>query len=410
MRHLSTALLLLALSPAAAPTPALADDAWRPPQVPAEDLRAAAAASNRFGVDLLRVLGEGGGDVLVAPPSVLAAFAMTWAGAEGETAAQLARALRVDLPPERAHPALGALLAAGQGASDPTFAVANRLWGAGQDFRADYLRRTREAYGADLAPVDFRSDPEAARARINGWVAERTRDRIKDLLPPGTINGLTRLVLTNAVYFKGSWQARFDAQATRDGPFTRADGGQVQVRLMHQTLTAPFHRGQGFALVELPYAGGRFAMVLVAPDAHDGLPAVERALTAEALATWLGSARTQQVQVVLPRLKLEAEVDLAPVLRALGATDVFEPARADLSGMNGRVHDLHVTAARHKAFVEVNEEGTEAAAATGAVVGTRSAARPQPAVVRCDRPFLFMIRDRETGLVWFLGRETDPGR
>ncbi|MCO5165470.1 MAG: serpin family protein [Planctomycetes bacterium] len=404
MRSLPPLLLLLALTPAAA------DDAWRPREVPAEDLRAAAAASNRFGLDLLRVVGQGGGDVLVAPPSVLAAFAMTWAGAEGETAAQLARALRVDLPPERGHPALGALLAAGQGSGDPTFAVANRLWGAGEDFLPDFLRRTREAYGAELARVDFRGDPEGARERINGWVAERTRDRIRDLLPESTIDGLTRLVLTNAVYFKGSWKARFDAQATQEGPFTLASGGQVQARLMHQTLTAPFHRGQGFALVELPYAGGRFAMVLVAPDAPGGLPAVERALTADALAGWLAAARTQQVRVVLPRLKLEAEVDLAPVLRALGATDVFDPDRADLSGMNGKKHDLHVTAARHKAFVEVNEEGTEAAAATGVVVGTRSAARPEPAEVRCDRPFLFMIRDRETGLVWFLGRETDPSR
>lgn len=377
-----------------------------PPTAPADDVRAQAAAMNQFGLDLYKVVGKEAGDVFVSPPSVGAAFAMTWAGAKGQTAEQLARALHQTLPPERAHQALGAALGAGQMSSAPVFAVANRLWGAGEDFLPAYLALTREAYSAELGRVDFRADPEGARKTINDWVARQTRDRIQDLLPAGTIDPLTRLVLTNAVYFKGSWKSKFDEAATHDGPFTLASGAEVQTKLMRQELTAPYHEGDGFALVELPYEGERFAMVLLVPSRPDGVPALEGKLTADALAGWIGAARPQKVRVVLPRLKIEDQVGLVPAMQALGVTDLFG-AEADLSGMNGKPHDLYVSAAIHKTFVEVNEEGTEAAAATGVVVATRAAAAPPPEV-RADRPFLFMIRDRETGMIWFLGRETDP--
>jgi serpin B len=238
-------------------------------------------------------------------------------------------------------------------------------------------------------------------------VAQQTRDRIQELLAAGDVDPLTRLVLTNAVYFKGAWKTTFDADATREEAFTLASGERVSTPLMNQKVTAPYHEGDGFALVELPYEGERFAMVVIVPSRHDGLPALEAALDADALAGWLGAARPQKVEVTLPRLKIEAKLDLVPALQALGVTDLFDQGAADLSGMGGAPHDLYVGVAVQKAFVEVNEEGTEAAAATAVVVQARSAPAPSPRL-RADRPFLFMIRDRETGLVWFMGRETDP--
>jgi serpin B len=375
-----------------------------PPSAPAEDTKAVAAGTNQFAVDVYGAIASTKGDLFFSPASIAAAFGMTLGGAREATAEQLTKALHLALPPERAHPALGALLASPPTSTGgPEFSVANRLWGAQEDFLPAFLQLTRDAYGAELERVDFRGQPEQARARINGWVAERTRDRIKDLLADGSIVPSTRLVLTNAVYFKGAWRSRFDPAATRTGRFTLASGTAVEVPLMAQTLEAAFHQGEGFALVELPYEGDRYALVVIVPDAHDGLPAVERSLSAQTLAAWLGAASSRKVLVALPRLKIEATLDLVPVLQALGVKDLFAPGSADLSGMNG-ARDLYVGVAVHKGFVEVNEEGTEAAAATAIAVERTSA----PQELCADRPFLFLIRDRETGVIWFMGRETDP--
>jgi serpin B len=379
-------------------------DGWTPPPVSEEDRKAAASAVNQFAIDLHKQLGAQDGDVFFSPASVAAALGMTWSGAKGPTADQLAKALHLSLPPERAHPALGALLATrSEGAA--TLAAGNRLWCAPDDLLPAFLKQTRDAYGAEVGKVDFRADAEGARKTINQWIEQRTRERIKDLIPPGTLTDLTRLVLTNAIYFKGTWKEQFEKGHTRTGSFHLADATKVEVPLMHGTLPARFFAGDEVALVELPYEGDGLSMVVVVPN--DGVAALEKRLTADALARWIGSARGfSEVEVTLPKFKIEVATDLVPPLKALGVVDLFDMNAADLSGMNGK-KDLSVSAALHKAFVEVNEEGTEAAAATAVVVATRSMPEPPP-VLRADRPFLFLIRDVKTGLILFMGRETDP--
>lgn len=382
------------------------DGGAAPKAVPAEEAVATATAVNQFALDLHRELGKRPGDVFFSPASIAAALGMTWAGANGPTADQLAKALHVTLPPEKAHPALGALLAA-DASGDPTLAAANRLWCLPEDLLPAFLAATKDAYGAEVGQVDFRTDPDGARQTINRWVEERTRDRIKDLVPSGTLTPLTRLVLTNAIYFKGSWKTAFDGTETRTGTFTLATREAVGAPLMHAAVPGRFFHGDGFVLGELPYKGERLSMVVIVPAEPDGLPALEAKLTADALASWLAAARhVEKLDVTLPRFKIEQAVDLVPPLQALGVNDAFSQTLADLSGMNGK-KDLYVSAALHKAFVEVTEAGTEAAAATAVVVGVKSAAEPPP-TVRADRPFLFLIRDTQTGLILFLGRETDP--
>lgn len=374
---------------------------WTPPAAPPDDVKAAVAGTNQFAIELYRAAAAGTkGDVLLSPASVAAALGMTLAGAQGATADQLTKALRLTLPPGRTHAALGALLGAG-----PELAVANRLWGGQEAFLAPFLATTGASYGAALEQVDFANDPAGAREAINAWVADRTHDQLEELVRPEDVDALTRLVLTNAVHFKGDWQRAFEEEHTREGPFTLATGERVQTPFMWQALLTFGYQGEGFVLVELPYKGARYAMVVIVPAAHDGLPALERALTADALTAWLDGAQAREIAVSLPRFTLEASLDLTSVLGALGVKDVFDPIKADLSGMTGKKDALHLAAARHAARIEVDEAGTRVTAASSHAAGATSA--PPPAI-EVDRPFLFLIRDRDSGLIWFMGRETDP--
>jgi serpin B len=375
---------------------------WTPPAAPPDDVKAVVTGTNQFAIDLYHVAAATPGDVFLSPPSIAAAFGMTLAGAQGATQDELAKALRLTLPPERTPAALGSLLSVG-----PELAVANRLWGEqGETFLAPFLATTGSAYGAELMGVDFKQDPAGARGTINDWVEERTRGQIPELLRAGDVDAFTRLVITNAVHFEARWEEEFDADLTQDATFTLASGEEVKAPFMSRKLTTRGYQGPDFALVELPYKGGRYAMVVVVPTAHDGLPALEKALTAEALKGWLDGATQGQIAVCLPRFQLEASLDLVPVMQTLGVKDLFDPTRADLSGMTGDTAPaLFVGSARHTARVKVHEEGTEAAAATVVSVHATSAAVP---MVLANRPFLFLIHDRQSGLVWFVGRETDP--
>ena len=367
---------------------------------------------NGFAVDLYaRLRGQQAGNLFCSPQSIATALAMTSLGARGETAAEMARTLHLSVSQARLPEAYAAFLATLQAPKDGTWelSVANRLWGQhGTDFLAPFLEAVRVGFGAELGRVDFAQAPDAARQEINRWVEAETRRKIQNLLAPGSVTPLTRLVLTNAIYFRADWAERFDPKATSDQPFALPGGSTRTVPLMFRKVRAgyaglPDARAK---LLELPYRGDALSMVVLLPDAADGLGDLEAQLTAAGLEGWLAAATRREVLVYLPRFSVESRFGLAETLAAMGMPAAFS-AQADFSGMNGR-RDLSVSAVVHAARVEVDERGTEAAAATGVAVGV-SAARPQePPVFRADHPFVFAIRDRRTGAVLFLGRLLDP--
>ena len=409
MKRLGVLLMGLALAPAACggEKPA-APPAW------SADHAAVAGGADRFAFDLYARVRAGDGSRFVSPYSVHAAFGMLADGAKGGTRDEMAKVLHLPADPEKALAAgdLGRYYAAG--GKPYELRVANALWGQkGYPWDAAFLARTRERFGAGLSDADFRTDPEAGRVAVNRWVEGRTNDRIKDLLPAGSVTPLTRLVLANAVYFKGDWADPFKKADTSDQPFLKADGSKASLPLMARTGRYRHAQLDGFQVLELPYTGGELAMDVILPAAPARLPHVEAKLTAESAREWLGKlADEPRVQVSLPRFKVEASVTLPPVLQAMGMKTVFDPTAADLSGLVSRTveDNLSVSGAFHKAFVEVTETGTEAAAATGVVVGVRSAAAPmKPVVFRADHPLLFLVRDVKHGTVLFVGRYAGPG-
>ncbi|MGH2571071.1 MAG: serpin family protein [bacterium] len=391
-------------------------DPFEARQLP-EELRADAASvvqsGNRFAVDLYARLAPEPGNLFFSPFSVSTALAMTHAGARAVTAEEMARVLHFSLEPASLHPAYSALIRSldtGSGLGGYRLNVANRLWGqTGYGFLEPFLAITRGDYGAELAQLDFVAAPEPARAEINGWVEERTEGKIVDLFPPGTIGELTRLVLVNAIYFKGSWADRFDEADTRSNPFHLSASASVDVPTMSQTGEFARARVEDVDVLELPYQGGDVSMVILLPAAVDGLASLEARLTFENLTAWLAAVdgvEPRDVEVSLPRFRTRSSFLLNDVLASMGMPAAFDPFAADFSGMNGR-RDLFVSVVVHQGFVEVSEEGTEAAAATG-VVEALGYITSAPPAFRVDHPFLFLIRDNLTGSVLFLGRIVDP--
>ncbi|CAG0936537.1 antithrombin III [Thermoflexales bacterium] len=384
------------------------------PQTPAADVQTLTTDNLAFAWDLYHALRGTDSNLFFSPHSISTALAMTYAGARGETAAEMTRVLHFTLPSEQLFPAFNALdlaLQPGQPAEKEQpleLHGANALWGQqGYTFRSEFLDLLAQNYGAGMRLVDFKTAAEAARQAINQWVSEQTQDRIKDPLAPGTIDALTRLVLVNAIYFKGGWLYPFEPKATHEGPFTRLDGSQVTVPLMFwsEAETVEYARGEGYQIVELPYQGGNAVMTILLPDAGQ-FAAFEEKLTTAQLQTLLSSLNPQMVKVALPRFRNENDFDLTQVLGQLGMTTALSEA-ADFSGMTGQ-RDLYIGAVIHKAFVEVNESGTEAAAATAVVMSVTSAPAEQPLEVKVDRPFIYLIRDTQTGAVLFVGRALDP--
>lgn len=376
-----------------------------------QDLRAVADDNNRFALDLYaRLRAKPTTNLFFSPSSLSIALAMTYAGARGETAEQMAKVLHFHQPQEKLHAAFGDLrrLWNAQGKEQGYhLSVANRLWGQqGFHFLPVFQAITREHYGAELAQVDFTRHAEESRQRINGWVEEQTQGKIRDLIAPGVLDAMTRLVLTNAIYFKGDWTAPFRKESTEVAPFHVSADRKTDVPLMHQQEPFRYWAGDGLKMLELPYGKGDLAMLILLPDETDGLPDLEARLTADNLERWESRLRKQKVQVHLPRFTLTSQFELAEVLRAMGMSRLFSAGDADLSGMSSE-EELSVSAVIHKAFVDVNEEGTEAAAATA--VGIRAAAAiVRPAVFRADHPFVFLMRDNRTGSILFLGRLVNP--
>jgi serpin B len=324
----------------------------------------------------------------------------------------MGKVLHFGLPQDKLHPAFASLNRtwnAGGQKRGYRLSVANRLWGQeGFDFLPGFLAVTREQYGAELSHVDFTGQTEQARQRINTWVEEQTQDKIRDLIPSGALNSMSRLILTNAIYFKGDWTRPFGKPVTKDAPFHVSARRKLDLPLMYQEGHFPFWAGEGLKILDLAYGTGELSMLVLLPDKIEGLTDLEARLTTDNLRGWLAGLRRETVQVSIPRFKLASQFQLASVLSAMGMASAFTPNHADFSGMDGK-RDLFLSAVIHKAFVDVNEEGTEAAAATGVAMKALSAMMPKPpAVFRADHPFAFLIRDSRTGSFLFLGRLVNP--
>jgi len=380
---------------------------------PAADQAALAGSVNAFACDLYGRLSGEKGNLFLSPYSVSSALAMTWAGARGETAAEMAAALELppgwQTAPDEAHAAFAAFSGRLNAEGKPyAMAVANSLWGQkGYEFVPGFLALLARQYGAGLEQVDFAKNAEGARKTINAWVEKKTKDRIKDLIPPGTLQALTRLVLVNAIYFKGTWESPFEKRATRAAEFFVGAGRTVRVPTMRQTEHVRYAEAADAQAVELPYKGGDLAMVILLPKAKGGLAALEKGLTAETLAKRLEALEVENVAVSLPRFTMTWSAGLAKTLVAMGMARAFDGTKADFTGINAGKEPFWIAEVIHKAFVEVNEEGTEAAAAT-AVVMTGGAAPAEPVEFRADHPFLFLIRDTTSGAILFMGRVADP--
>jgi serpin B len=378
------------------------------------------AADNSFGVDLYsRLAAANKENIFCSPYSIRTILTMTFAGAGGNTAAQMASVLHLDsVPPAQLHAAFSALSKT-LNAKDTNYdlTIANALWGQrGYGFREDFQNLLQKSYGASLHEMDFVDAAEPARVTINQWVQQQTHEKIKDLLSPGTLNEATCLVLTDAIYFKGAWDEPFRKEQTRQEAFHLDSNQDVQTSMMHHGTSSLKYLGTDrFQAVELPYKGGELSMVLIVPRTVDGLAAVEKEFTSESIAQRPAKLENQRVVLTMPKFTMTRALDLNVVLKGMGMVDAFDRHAADFSGMvtekEMEARPPFISQVVHKAFVDVDEEGTEAAAATAVAVATATAMRgpsPPPMIVTADRPFLFLIRHRDSGVILFLGRLVDP--
>lgn len=358
------------------------------------------------------------GNSFFSPFSIRAALGMALAGARGETAAQIRAALGGAGDSDEIHEELTSLfrrLNSGPGGTHE-LAVANSLWSqTGAPVVSQFQELIARYYAGSFQPTDFRNDAEGARHAINSWIAARTKARIRNLIPPGMLHADSRLVLANAVYFKGKWSSPFYEPASLERAFHVEGGGTVDAVFMQQKRDYPHVRGKGFQAVELAYEGDAISMLILLPDDRDGLSRLETGLTPAVLRDCLRRLRVQEVRLWIPRFEVTWATDLFEALQALGMKAAFDPDSADFSGINGlRPPDaeaLYISAAVHRAFVEVNEQGTEAAAATALAMEPRSAAlfmERRAIDFDADHPFLFAILDRKSGTILFLGRLCDP--
>ena len=335
---------------------------------------------------------------------------MTYAGARGQTAEQMAAVL--DLPnnaTDALHQARAEMdaLTADAERDSVEILVSNALWGESSlHFEAPFVSALSSEMRAPLEEVSFKTDPETARLSINAWVARNTKDHIRDLFAPGTLTKDARLVLANAIYFHGTWATSFEKDATADAPFHLASANDVSAPTMHRTGPIAYAEDEAVQVIELPYTQGEFAMMIVLPRDADDLPKIEASLSATRIAGWAKSASRQAVSVSLPRFEARQKVDLVPQLAALGMRDAFDPGRADFSGVT-KDEPLSISAVVHEAWLRADETGTEAAAATGVAMRVTSVA-PVPKEFRADHPFVYLVRHVPSGRVLFMGRVSNP--
>ncbi|MFH1256177.1 MAG: serpin family protein [Candidatus Diapherotrites archaeon] len=400
-------LLFLAGCPQPEPVVPPADDAGATVQ----GVQSVANANNQFSFELYSRLKGSGGNVFFSPYSISVALAMTFEGAKGQTAEEMQAVMH--FPEDSAvRQSSFAKIYNQINKSDKQYKLytANALW-AQQDYRflEEYFNTVKNYYGGESTNLDFANETEQSRQTINSWVEGKTNSKIKDLLPAGSISPLTRLVLTNAIYFKGEWLKQFDKANTKEDDFRLSPGNTVKTQMMSLTgKEAEFNYAENdlMQVLELPYKGEELSMIILLPN-NDNLNAAEESLTAEKLAEWKKDSRKQRVDVFIPKFTFTKEFGLADTLKQMGMPTAFIAGSADFSGMDG-TNQLFISAVIHKAFVEVNEEGTEAAAATGiAVSGAMANPNPIP-IFRADHPFIFLIQEKQTGTILFLGRVSDP--
>jgi serpin B len=376
-----------------------------------------------FALDLYGSLSnDASGNLLVSPYSISQALAMTYAGASGDTAIQMADTLQFTLDQSTLPAAFqtlnGDLVARGTADAteygDParSLHIANGLWSEQTfPFSPEFSQELAEYYGAPLQPADFKNDPDGVRAAINAWVADHTEGKIDGIVPEGALTPDSRLVLANAIYFYGGWLHTFDERATADDDFHLADGSAVSVPFMHQQQELSYTDAGDFQMVELPYQGSGFTFTVILPD-EGQFDAVESGLDTATLDTALAQLASHKVDVYVPKFEFDSSASLAQTLAAMGMTDAFDPNAADFSGMLGAdaPEPLVISDVLHKAFISLDEEGTEAAAVTAVIMaaGAGAPSEEQPIEVRVDRPFIFLVRDSQSGAILFMGRVMDP--
>ena len=384
------------------------------PQADPEAVKQLAHSNNAFALALYQAVRDEDGNLIYSPYSIFQALLMTGAGAEGETASQMASVLGVDVNDPATHNLMNALNKAltyqpeylNENDQPLTFNIANALW-AQKDFHFEqaFLDTLSANYNAGLKLVDF-NDPDQARALINLWVAAQTNEKIRELIPQGVLSNMTRLVLTNAIYFKGGWSNRFEEKDTKDGSFTLADGSSKTVPFMHGNFTLSALVSEKIQAIRLPYEGGTYAMAAIMPLVDfEGFESQLTATDLEQLLTLLQSS-SAMVDLSMPKFQSESSLDMAETLAALGMPDAFDAQKADFSGMTGKP-DLMIGSVIHQATIAVDEEGTEAAAAT-AVAMSMTSMPSQSYTIRLDKPFIYVIYETTTNTIVFMGRVVNP--
>jgi serpin B len=387
-------------------------------------LRQLVGCINTFAFELYHMIKDEADNLLFSPYSISVALAMTYAGARNETETQMAAALHFNFPQDKLHSlfnALGLELAnreKSEGNEDDKYLklnIANAIWAQdGHPFLSQFLDTLAVNYGAGIWLVDFKSDPEQARLTINDWVARQTGNKIKDLLARGDIDELTRLVLTNALYFNAAWAIPFNEEETCDGDFYLTDGSTITVPMMTpqegtgengEVYTAAV--GPGYQAVELPYYGGEFSMLIVIPD-QGTFTAFEQRLDYPLIEEMVNNLSEESIALIMPKFGYQSQFDLSKSLAEMGMPDAFDSQAADFSGIDGGVGQLYIGSVVHKTFISVDEAGTEAAAATAVVIFGIGHQDPREIIV--NRPFIYMIRDIKTGAILFLGRVKKPAQ
>ncbi len=383
------------------------EPAMTPPDSNASKPTEIARASNHFALALWQRAGAG--NVALSPASIAIALTITWGGAKGDTAAQMQKVLGLAGEPDILLSQWGNLY---KSLKSPSVKMANRLYGE-KSFGIDttYFTIVRHAFDVWIEPTEFATDPDGSRTKINTWVAGETEQRIKNILPPGAVDSETKLVIVNAIYFLADWAHPFNASLTQPRDFFVGGTTAKQIPTMSQTRSFMYSHDAGASLIELPYKDQRTSMYILVPDARNGLPALETKL-ADTFKTLQSKLTDQRVALSLPRFTIDppSSIDLAKILQELGIVDAFSGSKADFSNIakpKTPADKIFISAVFHKAFVKVDEKGTEAAAAT-AVAMPRGGPPPKSTELRIDHPFLFVIADRPSGMILFIGRVVDP--
>lgn len=362
-----------------------------------------------FALDLFQRLRQTPGNLFYSPFSISSTVAMALAGAHGETETEISKVLGFARAGSDVHAAFGKLVGevtSSGNQHDNQLSLANALWAAkGHRLLQEYVSLLQSQYRAGVEELDFARDTKSARKTINSWIEEKTSGHIKDLIPEGALSPQSRLVLTNAVYFKGTWASTFDDKITAPGQFTVSRDKRVSVPMMKQSSSFNYFETDTCQVLEMPYRGGTLSMVVILPRQQDGLAKLEASLNPRLLEELMAGLAQFEVDVSLPKFKMRSRFNLAGELKALGMAGAFSSPPADFSRMNGK-KDLFISEAVHEAFVDVTEKGTEAAAATALTFGvTLSMSRKQ---FKADHPFVFLIRDRRSKSVLFIGRVANP--